>query len=138
MDSLFVRLGYFDQEPKAGSVHACPFHNETNGKSLSLDTKRNGWVANCFSPKCGFKGDEFAVIRHHFGLSTPQEAYAKGAELAGVTPTAPSFSVRPRAIRGRPEKAPNPFANLPAIPEAIASVWAEGVEHLRGGVNICL
>ena len=64
-------------------------------------------------------------------LRAIREAFAIGAELAGMTGTATPYHAPKRQTPRVKVQAPNRFENLPAMPESVAVDWSEGLECLQ-------
>lgn len=89
LPELLVRLGLFDQAPKAGN-HKCPLHHERNGASFGMDPKNEGWVWICRG-KCATGGDELSLLETFLGLETKAaiRAYEHLAGIGGLASFSP-------------------------------------------------
>jgi hypothetical protein len=58
---LLYNAGFIPNETQVQYNIACPFHNETNGNSLSINFNKN--VFKCFSGKCESKGISGSIER---------------------------------------------------------------------------
>jgi len=132
MPSLLVKLGLFESEPTEG-VYKCPLHDEKVGKSFSISRRNGGWVAKCHGGKCGFAGDEFDLIQRFFRLSSRRDAFAKGAELAGVNLTTSSYDSGKTQVKNvtSPPSKPSRYTDLPSMPDDVREIWNEGGTHLK-------
>jgi hypothetical protein len=120
LPELMAKLGFAENARKSAR---CPFHDDRNN-SFSVFQRPNGeWAWNCFAG-CG-GGDEAAFLARVESI-TNADGCRKLIELSDARGSGDAAPIRRHATDR--EGAPN--ERIPAMPDAVAQAWNEGVDYI--------